>query len=242
MAPQSYAVLVVIGLLPSLIWLAYWLRKDAHPEPKILVTKVLLLGIILSPIAIVAQLSAVQLIAQLTGSDAATLSNSPFFFLWAAFVEEVVKWLVVYLIVMRNPEFDEPVDAMIYMLTAALGFAAIENILVISRVLPDGVGATIGIWGLRFAGATLLHALSSALLGYFIALSWFYYDSRRALFLSGLALATLFHWVFNLFISQMEQSLSLVFSTVLLMVMAFLISTLFDKIKGRRVLTRATLA
>ncbi len=226
-----YALLVFLGTLPSLIWLGYWLRKDSHPEPKVLITKVLLLGIMLSPLAIVMQLLFVQLAARLLGVASSTLSDGSGFYLWAALVEEVVKYLAVYFVVLRSPDFDEPVDAMIYMLTAALGFAAMENILVINRVLVDGFSATIGLWSLRFAGATLLHTLSSALLGYFIALAWFYFDHRKALFVIGLALATVFHWSFNLFISQMHQSVSLLFSTLLLMAMAFLVSTLFDKIK-----------
>jgi RsiW-degrading membrane proteinase PrsW (M82 family) len=238
---SSYFVLVLAGSLPSLIWLAYWLRKDCHPEPKVLIAKVLLLGVILSPLAIVAQLMFVRFIEGFSGVDASLISDSPWFFLWASFVEELVKWLAVYFVVIRNPEFDEPVDAMIYMLTAALGFAAMENILVISRILPEGVSAAVGIWTLRFAGATLLHVLSSALLGYFIALGWFYQGHRRGLFWTGVALATLFHWVFNLFISQMHQSVSLAFSTLLLIAMAFCISALFDKIKERDSLVRANM-
>jgi protease PrsW len=236
---SSYLLLVFLGSLPSLIWLGYWLRKDCHPEPKAMITKVLLLGIVFSPLAIVGQLLFVQLVSKIFGLDPIAFSDTPGFFLWAALVEEVVKWLAVFVVVLRNPEFDEPVDAMVYMLTSAMGFAAMENILVINRVIGDGLTATIGIWGLRFAGATLLHALSAALLGYFIALSWFYFSHRKALFFSGLALATVFHWVFNLFISQMRQSISLLFSTLLLMAMAFLISALFDKIKERDSLTRA---
>lgn len=220
----SYFLLIMLGTLPSMIWLGYWLRKDAHPEPKSLITKVLLLGIMFSPLAIVFELT----FAQMVGA-----SSGPGFYLWAAFVEEVVKYLAVYFVVLRSPDFDEPVDAMIYMLTAAMGFAAMENILVINRVIGDGVVAAIGVWGLRFAGATLLHALSSALLGYFIAMSWFYFEHRKILFVAGLAFATAFHWIFNLFISQMHQSVSLAFSTLLLIVMAFLISVLFDKIKER---------
>jgi len=228
-----YLLLILLGILPSLIWLWYWLQKDAHPEPKVLITKVLLLGIILSPLAIVLQLLFVDIAAKVLGVPANTLSGSPGFYLWAAFVEEVVKYLAVFFVVLRSPDFDEPVDAMIYMLTAAMGFAAMENILVINRVIGDGISATLGIWGLRFAGATLLHALSSALLGYFIAMAWYYFDHRKALFAVGLTLATLFHWVFNLFISQAQHTLSLFYSTLLLIAMAFLVSALFDKMKER---------
>jgi len=240
--PSSDVLLIALGFTPSLLWLLWWLRKDSHPEPKTMLTKVLLVGIMLSPLAIVAQLLFVQLFANIFHADAWAFSNSPWFFLWAAFVEEVVKYLAVFFVVLRNPVFDEPVDAMVYMLTAAMGFAAMENILVLGRVLPDGLTATVGLLGLRFAGATLLHALSSALLGYFLALSWFYSRHKRALFWLGLSMATVFHWVFNLFISQMQETVSLFFSTLLLIAMAFLISVLFDKIKERDAQVRTSIA
>ena len=79
-------------------------------------------------------------------------------------------------------------------------------------------------------------------MGYFLALSWFYYRHKRALFWLGLAMATAFHWIFNLFISQMQQTVSLFFSTLLLIAMAFLISVLFDKIKERDALVHPSVA
>ena len=236
----SYLILVLVGILPSVIWLAYWLRKDCHPEPKALIAKTLLLGIILSPLAIIAQLVALVWFSSMLGVPASTLGNSSWFYLWAAFVEELIKYGAVFFVVLRNPEFDEPVDAMIYMLTAALGFAAMENILVANHMAGEGAEMTLRILGLRFTGATLLHALSSALLGYFIALGWFAMRARVTLFISGLMVATVFHWVFNLFVAKMDQSLSIKFSTALLIVMAFLISILFDKIKERDSVTQAT--
>jgi len=222
----SYLVLVFFGTLPSLLWLAWWIRKDAHPEPGTLITKTLLLGVILSPLAVIFQLLFARFIPG--------AADGPVFFLWAAFVEEVVKFGAVAFVALRSPDMDEPVDAMIYMLTAGLGFAAMENILVINRVMADGLAVTAGVWGLRFAGATLLHVLASALLGYFIALGWFWRRYRHALFFVGLIMATLVHWVFNLFISSAHQSTSLGFSTVLLIALAFLVSSLFDKIKERQ--------
>jgi len=225
--------LVLLGLLPSLVWLWYWSRKDAHPEPKTFIFKVFLLGIILSPIAVVFQLIFAQLIAEIIKIDPQIVSSNPWFYLWAAFIEEVVKWLVVFLIVFRSPEFDEPADAMIYMLTAAMGFAAMENILVVNRVISTGLEATLSILALRFTGATLLHALSSAILGYFIAMSWFMYSHRKMLFWLGLFFATGFHWAFNLFMINFTGSQGLPFATILLVLVAFLISILFDKIKAR---------
>lgn len=171
--------------------------------------------------------------------------GTPLFFMWAAFVEEVVKLSVVYLLIVRNPNFDEPVDAMIYMMVAGLGFAAIENTLVLFRTLPSGLGATLTVWSLRAVGATLLHALSSSLIGYFLALSWFFQEHRKKLIILGVSLATLFHFVFNIFLSAADDKLQgLGYATGLLLLMAFLVSILFVKIRARHrtAIAQATLA
>jgi len=46
--------------------------------------------------------------------------------LWAV-AEESLKFIFAYLFVLRNKAVNEPVDVVIYMITVALGFAALEN-------------------------------------------------------------------------------------------------------------------
>ena len=160
--------------------------------------------------------------------------SSPEFFLWSAFVEEVVKFYAVRLTVLNDPEFDEPIDAMVYMMAAALGFAAIENTLIVFQTHPEGVAVTTNTLILRFIGATLLHALSSGLLGYFLAISWFFQHHRKKLIFIGLFMATIFHFTFNIIIFAFEKQVSaLLYTTSLLLGMAFLISILFDRLKSR---------
>ncbi|OGN00719.1 MAG: hypothetical protein A2651_02980, partial [Candidatus Yanofskybacteria bacterium RIFCSPHIGHO2_01_FULL_42_12] len=167
LAVFNSAFLVALGLAPSLVWLSFYLRRDCHPEPKYLLTKAFLMGIIVSPLAILLQLG----FSELKNVFDYTIFNqgSPSFFLWSSLVEEFLKFFAVFLVVMRNPEFDEPMDGMIYMISAALGFAAIENMLVMFTLMPDGAGTALSTLALRFVGATLLHALSSGLIGYFLA-------------------------------------------------------------------------
>ena len=244
MSPLSInIILVTMGLIPSLVWLYFYSRKDCHPEPKSLLAQTFLMGIIISPIAILLQFSFAQLASTVAGISQAAAQSSSYFFLWAAAVEEVIKFYAIRMLIIRNPEFDEPIDAMIYMITAGLGFAAMENILVMFRVFPDGTQTTLATWALRFTGATLLHALSSGLLGYFLAMSWFFRDHKRKLVVIGLIMATIFHFTFNTFLSAFENRLiSLIYSTSLLAVMAFLVSVLFDKIKERHTRTTPGLA
>ena len=235
MSPIYTASLVGLGLAPSLIWLSFYLKKDCHPEPKHMLAKAFLMGIIISPFAILLQLGFSEIRSIFDYEIFAP--GSPVFFLWSSFVEEFLKFFAVYLVVMRSPDFDEPVDAMIYMITVALGFAAIENILVMFNLIPDGAGTALNTLALRFVGATLLHALASGLMGYFLAVSWFFQEHKKKLIVFGLTIATLFHAVFNMLIASAQESanpvIGLVYTTFLLIILAFLVSILFDKIKER---------
>lgn len=232
MSPLNAGLLVALGLIPSFVWMSFFYRRDCHPEPKYLVTKTFLMGIIISPFAVLLQLGFTHM-NQWISVDYFN-PNSSMFFLWAAFVEEVVKFYAVRLIAFKDPAFDEPVDAIVYMMMAGLGFAAIENILVLFRTIPDGINSAMTIWSLRFVGATLLHALSSGLLGYFLALSWFSRKHAKKFIFLGLGVATLFHFAFNAFLaSSMNQYHGLVWATGLLLIMSFLVYILFDKIRDR---------
>ncbi len=225
-------LLVALGLLPSLVWMFFFYRQDCHPEPKYLITKTFLMGIIISPIAVLLQWGFSRI--GNWGPIDYFVADGSLFFLWAAFVEEFVKYYAVRIIALTDPAFDEPIDAMIYMMMAGLGFAAIENILYLFTAIHNGLQTTLIIWGLRSVGSTLLHALSSGLVGYFLALSWFFQHHRKKLLIIGLMVATLFHFTFNLFLAAADNQLrGLLLSVGLLCVMAFLVFLLFDKIKRR---------
>lgn len=224
-------VLILLGFLPSLIWLGLFLKKDSHPEPRYLLTRVFLMGMILSPIAVGLQWSFVGLGEKF--SPLIFSFNSAHFFLWSALVEELVKYWSVKYTVLRNPEFDEPVDAMVYLITASLGFAAIENILILFRSSAE-IDIALRVWALRSVGATFLHALSGAIIGYFLALSWFYFEHQKKIMAIGIILATLFHFTFNIIVFSFPDSRDgFTYSFILLLVFAGLVQILFRKVKER---------
>lgn len=234
------ALLVILGFAPSLIWLGFYIKKDFHPEPKYLISKTFLMGIIMAPLAVIAQWIFRDI--ALSVAPSYNIQSSIPFFLWAALIEEVVKFLVVKFVVLHDSEFDEPLDAMIYMVSAGLGFAAVENVLILFQAIPSGTDAAIQIWLLRFIGATLLHAVASATVGYFLALSWFYNRHNGKLIVGGIALATIFHLTFNvILLSSPGKQEGFLFSTVFLIFIAVIISGLFAKLKKRE-LTDVNLA
>jgi len=244
----NYLFYIFFGILPSLIWLNFYLRKDVRPEPKSMILKIFFLGLLSTLPAFFLEIACFEEFKKLNFSSFTILILN--IFLGVALIEESLKFLVVKEKVLNNPEFDEPVDAMIYMIIAALGFAAGENILILLPLKSDFfyeiVSQVLGISILRFLGATFLHALSGATLGFFIGLSFFKKEKRPKLVFLGLTLSTLLHGLYNFsIISPALISLSLggiiifdenskiLFTVLLLVTSAIFISLGFTKLKNK---------
>jgi len=242
---MNYILYIILGFAPSIIWLFFYLRKDAHPESKRMVLKIFLYGMLS---AVLAGLIEIEISSGLSFFEGNFLQRFPFlFFLVSQFiiialVEELSKFLIVKEKVISNPEFDEPVDTMLYMIITALGFAALENILVLFLgEEPILLQEAITITSFRFIGATLLHALCSGALGYFLALSFFEPKKRIRLIFKGTIIAVLLHGLFNTSIMIIEESLakknylllafSVIFLIILLSGLAIFISFGFRKLK-----------
>jgi len=129
-----------------------------------------------------------------------------YIFLGIAGTEEILKYLVVRYRVLNDPEFDEPLDAMLYMIISALGFAGLENILILFSS-PFDFFEMFFISIVRFIGAVFLHTLCSGSFGYFLSLSFFEVKNRTKLFITGILIAVLSHGFFNFSITKIEESL-----------------------------------
>ena len=117
------------------------------------------------------------------------------------------------------------------MIIAALGFAAIENILLLTPLAPNNLALALNIATTRFVGATFLHALASAIIGYYFALSLFKPQKRYTLLIHGFTLAILLHGFYNIFVVYMEDNFLFVFPTaVLIFSTAIAISSFIKKL------------
>jgi RsiW-degrading membrane proteinase PrsW (M82 family) len=131
----------------------------------------------------------------------------------APIVEELFKFILSYSICLRRKINDEPIDASIYMLTTALGFAAIETALIIAEPLSHGNILDCIIAGnFRSVGPMLIHLISSAMLGMFIGLAFYKNKLVKFLYLLfGLIVAITLHSLFNFFIMLNDTTHNITF-------------------------------
>ena len=212
------------GTIPALVWLWFWLREDRlHPEPRILILTAFLAGMLAVPLVIPFE----KTVSDYFGS------GSLVFVIWAI-VEELAKFFVAWAVVLRRREVDEPIDAMIYMITIALGFSAIENSLFILAPIAggDAIGALVT-GNLRFIGATLLHIISSSAIGAAIALS-FYQSAkiRKEFVLIGVILSITLHTIFNLLIIKSNDNGGTFFVFLSVWITIVVLMIIFEKVKS----------
>jgi RsiW-degrading membrane proteinase PrsW (M82 family) len=195
-----------LAAAPALLLLRYYYRQDrARPEPKGLVFRVFLGGVLVTLVAVPLEF--------LVSSFEGVFSPYPLLyvafraFIVAALVEEFLKRGVVLVVAFGHPSFDETVDGVVYAVVASLGFACLENIVYV-------MGGTLGTALIRAVTAVPLHATASGLMGYFIGQARFAGSVARqqTLLRRGLAVAVLIHGLYDflLFVAPVLGPLSFV--------------------------------
>lgn len=222
---MSLMLALTLGFAPGLIWLAFFLKEDVHPEPRKMIARTFILGGLSAFAAYIIEFFTNDFLkgSPIIINGLGGINLSPF--LGFALIEEVVKFFFVWKLIHKSPYFDEPIDAMIYMVTGALGFATAENFFL---VLSNSSGGAFDVILLRFIGATLLHALSSAVLGY----AWAWGIKKKmvtAYVFGGIIFATIFHSVFNLLVYQFNNLL--IYPTVFLAAIGFVVLYDFEKLR-----------
>jgi RsiW-degrading membrane proteinase PrsW (M82 family) len=222
---------IFLGFLPSFAWLFFFLKEDVHPEPKKMLAKVFFCGALSTLVVIFLQIFLQDILRFFQIKDYTLIS---FFFF--AISEEIFKFLAAFLVIRKSRFFDEPIDAMIYMITAALGFAMVENIAVMSNI--NILSEALGVITVRFVGATLLHALSSGLVGYYWARGLILKRNNqisvkgvRVFIFRGIIFATLLHMIFNYLILVSKEVI--IYPTIFLIIAALFVFLDFERVKTK---------
>lgn len=202
----------LISLIPSLLWLWYFYRKDKYePEPVRMIVKIFLLGCFSTLFAAFGN----EALIRLSIDSNFFANNSPLkksfimYFMIIGPVEEMAKFLVLKLFVFNDRNFNEIMDGIIYGITVALGFAFIENIFYFYRVAnysgrfidPAQFQAGISTICLRAVTANIAHAIFTGIMGYYIAIARFSVEKSRRYIFSGVLYAVFIHGLYNFIIT-----------------------------------------
>ncbi len=226
---ESIAYAFLGGVLPAVLWLLFWLREDANrPEPKGRIIETFVAGMI--SVLVVLYLQREWFYFPYYGVFP--------FLVWGT-LEELVKLGSAYSTALRSKDDNEPIDPLIYMITAALGFVALENTLfILNPLINEGlilaeqsVPIAVNTGATRFLGASLLHILSSGAIGVALSLAFYKNRGKKILYgFIGLLVAMAIHTTFNSFVYNYFDTYSLViFGSVWFGVAVLLL--IFEKIK-----------
>ena len=229
--------IIVAAILPGIIWMVFFLSERVHPEPKKMVAYTFFVGMLVSVPVIVLQIIGRDFAYYIYSYGGAIttigIAMSLMLLFYPAFVEEFFKFVATAITVGGTKFIKIPVDAMIFMIVAGLGMATFENVVIATRIVSDfgqtGAMEAVDIIILRFVGATLLHALASAIIGYYWAKSKL--TGKRGPLWRGLLIASLIHSLFNYLIIKSEPADYLIIPSLFLIGVAFFVFEEFDELR-----------
>jgi RsiW-degrading membrane proteinase PrsW (M82 family) len=193
--------LLILATAPVIIILVYvYVRDKYEKEPLAFLFKALLAGMLITLPIILVNLWIEGYKVYFEG----LLQVGYVAFIVAGLVEELFKFIALYLLVWHHREFNEKFDGIVYAVFISLGFAMVENIMYVYRF-----GETTGY--LRAFTAVPAHALFGVTMGYFFGLAKFGEIKRYVNLLKALFFPVLLHGVYNFILMSGQEMYLLIF-------------------------------
>jgi len=190
---------ILLTFIPPIILLLFFTLSDRFKEPKGTVLLIFFLGFLIClPAGILNGLSHDLFYDGSKYSENLTTS-----FLGPAWAEELLKFSILYLIVLKRNEFNEPMDGLVYGAVVSLGFATYENytyVYEMAEIIAKEENVNLAemsylIALLRSYSAIPMHGLNGAVMGYYFGM-YIFTGNKRFLILS-IILPYLFHGFYN---------------------------------------------
>jgi len=183
--------LLLLALAPAAIVMMYvYFRDKYEKEPISLILKGILLGaIIIFPVGVI------ENYFMQFGTDLAKIPKAAYNgFIVAGATEEAFKFLMVFILIWRNRNFNEKFDGIVYSVSVALGFAAIENLFYIFSNNSLQVGL------LRAFTAVPGHAVFGIVMGFYLGMARFSTQNRAKWLLRAFTVPWLLHGTYDFMI------------------------------------------
>jgi len=211
--------LLLATILPSVFIVIFFVVSDKFREPNWEIIKIFIFGLLITIPAFFANFFLISFFSQNTSANWLLIGS----FLVAAPVEEGLKFLVLFLVVYKMKNFNEPLDGMVYGLCVSLGFATLENVyyVYLSEFKETGP-MTLAI--ARAFTAVPAHGVFGAMMGYFF-MKYSYINKKDNLFFCFF-IPFLLHGFYNLF-----AGVNFFYAAILIIVAWIIALRLFSRLK-----------
>ena len=185
-------LLFAAALLPAaLLWVYVW-KKDQQPEPTHWLLRAVMSGVVIClPVALL-EVGIETILFGEGGQPSDLFGTTVMAFFVAAVPEESFKLLALWLILRKNPFFDEHYDGIVYAVCVGLGFAALENLFYVLGNEENWIGVAVARALLAVPG----HYAFAVFMGYYYSVYHFVDHSPKVAVLV-LAVPIVVHGIYD---------------------------------------------
>ena len=180
---------LLITIVPSILILLYFFLSDKFKEPKGSIALVFFLGICIC-------LPAGYINSFMENNFKDIFSERLLFsFLGPAWCEELLKFIILYFIVLKRNEFNERMDGIVYGVAVSLGFATLENYEYVFILAEkwEIEPYTMAIW--RSYSAVPMHGLNGCIMGFYFGM--FAFTANKKYLILCLLIPFIIHGLYN---------------------------------------------
>lgn len=191
-----YYIAILVGILPAVVLIGFIYWKDKYQrEPWPWIIKAVRYGVLSAFAAVFIEL----LLPKMGNTNFIACAYNAF--IVASIPEECMKLLFFWLLIRKNPFFDEHMDGVVYACCVSMGFAGLENIAYMLINL-DSL-ASVGL--LRATLSVPGHFFFNVFMGYYCSLAIFGDPSQRKRnWTLALLVPILLHGAFDFFLMSMS--------------------------------------
>ena len=212
--------LILATILPSILIILFFVYSDKFKEPRGEIIKVFIYGIIITIPAYFLN----TYISDFFYVNTRVSENLISSFLTAAPVEEGLKLSVLYYLVYKMKDFNEPMDGIVYGVTVSLGFATLENFYYVYLLADYFETTSMSLAVLRSFSAVPAHAVFGIFMGYFFMKYAFIKKGDNLFF--AFVIPFVLHGCYNLFVS------SNFYAAMLLIIISWIVALrMFSRLK-----------
>lgn len=169
MSTLQLCIIIFAAILPAFLWVFWiWWKDKYQREPVHMILRGVTYGVLSAGLAVALEML-IQSLGIVPDQPHTLLQGLLKAFIGAAIPEELVKLLMLWLLLRKNPYFDERFDGIVYACCIGMGFAGTENIIYLLGNLEHW--ETVAVQRALFAIPG--HFMFAVAMGYFYSMLYF---------------------------------------------------------------------